>query len=378
MDPPFDAGVRRDQRACTTDHDTRAVNGPTFSRRAVLGGALATALTACSDRRANSAPDDAELVLRGHESLVDAVVWNADGSRIFSSSWDGTIRVWNAVTGRSEKVWNLRAPKALKDKIPGWSTVWSPDRGRAAWVRDERCLTILNLATGEMTTAHTCAVPIFNLAWSGRKDLLAWLEISNPDKIGWRDMESGKSGYWLLDKNDRVTALACSPSGDELAAGFSDGRVAVRGRDGQGAWVELGRHSYPLRPEVAGIAWSRTGQYIASGGADGTSMAWSRGRTWTRVTSVRHDVSIQSLAWSPQDDKFATGGPIGWIMLRGTSDTACSKIALNFDDKIARTWQPSVESLAWSPDGRRIACGSADWAVRVWKMPAAEPAARDK
>ena len=39
------------------------------------------------------------LTLSGHTGNVNQVVWNADGSRILTASWDGTEGGWDAETG---------------------------------------------------------------------------------------------------------------------------------------------------------------------------------------------------------------------------------------------------------------------------------------
>jgi WD40 repeat protein len=38
-------------------------------------------------------------VLTGHANVVEAVAVAPDGSWLASGSWDGTVRIWDAVTG---------------------------------------------------------------------------------------------------------------------------------------------------------------------------------------------------------------------------------------------------------------------------------------
>jgi WD40 repeat protein len=42
---------------------------------------------------------EVELLLKGHDSCISGVCFDASGKRLLTSSWDGTARVWDAVTG---------------------------------------------------------------------------------------------------------------------------------------------------------------------------------------------------------------------------------------------------------------------------------------
>ena len=42
------------------------------------------------------------LMLRGHTGGVTGVVFSPDGQRLYTSSWDGTVRIWDATPLLSE------------------------------------------------------------------------------------------------------------------------------------------------------------------------------------------------------------------------------------------------------------------------------------
>src|SRR4051794_32865175 len=62
-------------------------------------------------------------MFRGHQAEVRDVVFSTDGSRIISSSVDGTVRVWDV---------EPRTPETLITKSAGWmrTSLFSPNSNR--------------------------------------------------------------------------------------------------------------------------------------------------------------------------------------------------------------------------------------------------------
>ena len=44
--------------------------------------------------------DEQECTLTGHSAIVDSVAYSPDGKHIVSGSWDKTVKVWDAQTGK--------------------------------------------------------------------------------------------------------------------------------------------------------------------------------------------------------------------------------------------------------------------------------------
>ena len=150
-------------------------------------------------------------------------------------------------------------------------------------------------------------------------------------------------------------ALAWSPDGTRLAAGFFDG--AIRFWDAR-TWAKprlLGRH----KGRVYSLAWSPDGRRLASGSGDKSVGIWEAETGKRSHTLEGHAGEVNSVAWSPDGRLVASAS----------------------DDKTVKLWDPSfgdeagtldhpggVLSVAWSPDGSRLASGSNDNTVRLWDV----------
>jgi len=93
-----------------------------------------------------------ESALRGH-SRVNSVVFSPDGSRIASASHDGTVRIWNAMTGEFEAVLEGHSENVT-------SVVFSPDGMHIASVSHDDTARIWHTMTGKAE-----AVLREHLAW---------------------------------------------------------------------------------------------------------------------------------------------------------------------------------------------------------------------
>jgi len=169
-----------------------------------------------------------------------------------------------------------------------------------------------------------------------------------------------------------VNVVAWSPDGKRIASGtgYPDDTVQVwKASDGSHICTYT-EHS----DQVMSVTWSPDGQRIASGSIDDTVQIWNASDGSHIFTYRGHASAVYTVAWSPDGQRIVSGSG-------ETIAPSGVGIATLPDDITAQVWNASdgshiftytghssdVYAVAWSPDGQRIASGSRDSTVQVWK-----------
>jgi WD40 repeat protein len=200
-------------------------------------------------------------VLRGHTGPILSAAFSPDGTRIVTSSWDNTARVW---TQQPDGSWTFVVLRGHTGSVN--SAVFSPDGTRIVTASAD----------------HTARV---------------WTEQPN--------------GTWtsvvLQGHADRVKSAAFSPDGTRIVTSSWDntGRVWTQQPDGSWTFVVLRGHTGSVNSAV----FSPDGTRIVIASEDGTARVWTEqpGGTWTSVVFAGHMPSVLSVAFSrPDGTKFVT------------------------------------------------------------------------
>jgi len=287
------------------EENAAIVNADEISRVAIHGGVV---LCAASDgARVVTGGDDGKVVAlnaKGEVSLlatdakrrwIDNVALHPDGAVAWSAGKVAFVR-----SGKAEEkffeapstVGGLAfAPKGLRLAIAHYNgvTLWFPNMAANAevleWAGSHLGVMFSPDNKFLITTMHEPALHGWRLAdnrhmrmsgYPGRVRSIAWsaggkaLATSGADTvIMWpftsKDGPMGKEPAMLAPLQARVSAVACHPKQDILAAGYSDGTVLmVRIEDGAEILVRRRGNA-----AVSGLAWSPKGSLLAFATEDG-------------------------------------------------------------------------------------------------------------
>ncbi|MFL5801727.1 MAG: CHAT domain-containing protein [Roseiflexaceae bacterium] len=349
-------------------------------------------------------------ILRGHIDDVRGVAFSLDGKTLASTSWDGTIRLWDVAT-RQASGQPLKIPRRAQLTGPpgiGLSVAFSPDGTTLASASFDGAIWLWDVAKrrprGEPLAGP--AAGVVSVVFSPDGTTLA--------SAGWDgtiqlwDVAAGRPrGEPLTGHTSGVWSVAFSPDGKTLAS--ASGEDSIRLWD-----VPAGRpRGEPLAGparDIWSVAFSPDGKTLASAGLNGTIQLWDVASGQPRGDPIiGHTTTIGSLAFSPDGTTLASADVHGTIRLwdvaagqprgdplTGHTDRVWSvafspdgtTLASASQDRTIRLWdvaarqasgQPltghtdTVKSVAFSPDGTTLASGSEDHTLRLWDVAAGQP-----
>lgn len=158
-------------------------------------------------------------VYREHRNIVTDVAWAPDGKSIASASTDATVHIWNAETGKTEKIYTSHT-----DAVN--AICWSPDGLQMASASQDGSVQVWMTFTGEtkrVYRGHTGTV--LAVAWSPNGK---WIASAGQEKtVQVWEATSGhmRMTYWRHRKN--VLAVAWPSDGHSIASGDEDGTIRI-------------------------------------------------------------------------------------------------------------------------------------------------------
>ncbi|QDV32364.1 WD40 domain-containing protein [Tautonia plasticadhaerens] len=293
-----------------------------------------------------------------HGNALFACAISPDGTQLVSSDLEGFLYVWDPSTGQE-----LRDPIRAHDAVC-YYVAFSPNGARLASAEDGG-VKVWDAKTWREIDAWDTPTPmpagsVQGLAFSPDGKLLACVCIRRPDGLEdvsiW-DVLTGERLFALPEQRYNVANLTLSPDGTLLATASGDRTVKLWDAR-TGALIRTDRGDTTFRC----VAFSPDGLLVAAGGGRENERGSGQVRIWDVATGRVRPISTGHTAWSvafsPDGRRLATGGTDQAVKIW---DTASGQEILTL-----RGHTDWVMDLAFSPDGHRLASASGDRTIRIW------------
>lgn len=247
--------------------------------------------------------------LQGHRGVITRIDWSLDGSRLASPSRDGTIGIWDALTGEPVQL--------LDDSRGRYGTLW---HSSVAWSPDNQYLA------------------------SASSEITVWI---------W-DLAQGQARWALDGHRGAVNSVSWNPDGSKIATGSDDRTVRLWDSETTELMYTLTQHA----GRVLTVAWSPDGQMLASGSTDATVRLWGARVGLLQQTLQGHADSVTGIVWSPDGTLLASSSMDNTIRIWDVTSGRSTQILEGHADY--------VMSVSFSYDGQLLASKSTDGTVRIW------------
>lgn len=299
-------------------------------------------------------------MLKGHTDAVLCVAYAPDGKTLATGAMDGTVRLWDAATGKEKSV--LRGHRNSV-----YAVAFSPNGKLLASGGGGMALRLWDAATGKrlaILKGHTAVVKCLAFAPDGRTlvsgagDLL--LSARSGQALWW--ILLGQQGYVTLQQSTAgVLSIAFAPNGKWLALGTGEQVIFLRDPENLSKQETLSQSL-----AVRALDFAPNGQTLASVSSRKV-LLWKHEEVkagtyvWTRAGTLRgHEARIGSVKFTPVGARLLTASWDGTVRLWDAT-TRQQRAAFNWE--VGRVYE-----AACAPDGMTAAAAGQNGTAIIWDL----------
>ena len=276
-----------------------------------------------------------------HGSSVNTVSFDRSGSRILSSSLDGTFSIWDSRTGsRIKTILGHNDAVSAAFFLPGSEAVIT-----ASWDHSVRTWNILS--GQEVFRIPGILASVLSLSVSPDGRIIAIGGDDNTIKI-W-NTETGELNHTIFT-DSWPTAMSIDNTGELLA-------YAILGK-GLFVWDILSRKEVSrIEQDATSISYSPSGRWLAVGSSNGDITVWDAQLKRRYYSLVGHNNTVHALAFSP-DEQF---------LVSGSFDCTVRLWDIKTQNQLQmKKAKGAVMTVSFREDGREIAYGDETGIIEVF------------
>ena len=235
--------------------------------------------------------------IEGHASPVMSVAFSRDGKTLASADMLGTIMVWDLIARK-----NIGVLKEHTESVV--SVAFSPDGKTLASASEDMTVKLWNVATGKVVATFHHDTNINAVAFSPDGRIVASGGYDN--RVYLWDVATKKRTAVLKVHKDCIFSLAFTPNGRTLASGSGDGTIKL--------WDVVAEKCNATLADggcVLSVAFTNDGKTLASGNRDATIELWDVATGKISGTLGKRICMVNSLSFSPDGKTLASSGDFG-------------------------------------------------------------------